>query len=206
MSIVKGTLGYTRFFLDNPVVRDPESIVKQLNLFRFRALHPMGEDVKTHGWCPYLSEFDTDKVIAIKDIFFDDLIVFSLRIDAISMPKDLLKSMVQKSCKNYFNDHKKWPDKMVKKEIEKAETRALRARILPKTKIVEIMWDQKQGVVRVLSRAQAQLDIFAELFLQTFQLRPKRADFSLLVKDFKNQLENITHKPLFVPEPRQNVQ
>lgn len=206
MPIIKGTMGYTRFLVNSEAVLDAASLVDKINLFRFKPLHPLGEDKESLGFCPYLSEYDLDKTIEIKDFFYDENILLSMRIDTIALPKELLKANVKKSITGYYKDHKKWPDKTVKKEIELAESKALRARVLPKTKIIEAMWNQKQSSLRIFSRSKVQVDQFCELFTQTFLIRPERCDFSHQALSLKAQLEVMAHQPLFNPTLRVDVQ
>lgn len=202
MSILKGTMSYSSFSIKSEAPLAPEAILEKLRLFKFKALHPHGEDSEAWGWCPYQAEYDLDKSIEIRDFLYDDKIVLSMRVDVISLPKELLKSNIKKSIKSYYQDHKKWPDKVIKKEIEKAEMKALRARVLPKTKIIEAMWDQKQGRLRVFCRAQKQLDQFNDLFAQTFLSRPLPKDFSGLALQHKEAIEALSFQPLFaMPQP-----
>jgi DNA recombination-dependent growth factor C len=198
MPILKGTMGYTRFIVKSEAELDAKAIAEKLNLFKFKPLHPHGEDQETMGWCAYLAEYDPEKSIEMKDFLYDDKIVLSFRMDSISIPKDLLKAVVKKSVASYYKDYKKWPDKTVKKEIELAEAKAIRARILPKTKIIEAMWSQQQGELRVFCRSKSQLDQVTELFLQTFLLRPERRDFSYGALGHSPRVEAISHQPMFI--------
>lgn len=206
MSILKGTMSYSSFSAKSEAALTPQAILEKLRLFKFKALHPQGEDSEAWGWCPYQAEYDLEKTIEIRDFLYDDKIVLSMRIDVISLPKELLKASIKKSIKSYYQDHKKWPDKIIKKEIEKAEIKALRARVLPKTKIIEAMWDQKQGRLRVFCRAQKQLDQFNDLFAQTFLTRPSPKDFSGAALEHKDRVEALSFQPLFVMPQQVEVQ
>lgn len=212
MPIIKGTMSYTRFMIKNEAELAPLSIIEKLNLFKFRPLHERGEDNETIGWCPYLSEYDHEKPLEVSDFLYDDKIVLSMRYDAIVLPKELLKVLVKKSLAAYFRDHKKFPDRTVKKEIELAEARGLRGRVLPKTKIVESIWCQKSEELRVFCRSQSLLDRFLELFQQTFLLKPERRDFPLEAMAYGRQKNieiattTLAHQPIFVPPIRVDVQ
>lgn len=213
MPILKGVMSYTRFLV--PCEVKPfavDEIVEKLMLFRFRPLHPRGEDKQTMGFCPYLFEFDDERPITMMDCFFDDKIVLCFRVDSIVLPINLLKAAVKKSLSVYQKDFKKLPDRTVKKEIEQAEAKALRARILPKSQIIESMWCQKSGEMRVFSRSKTLVDGYIDFFKQTFNLHPIKRDFAheALVNAKSKSLElnaaTLSHQPIFLPPMRIDVQ
>lgn len=212
MPVLKGAMGYSRFLVKGGQALSSDVIAEKLNMFKFRPLHPKGEDTETVGWCPYLSEYDYDKSIEVKDFMFDRKIILSLRMDAISLPKELLKSLVKKSIAAYAKDYNKFPDRTVRKEIELAEALGLRARVLPKTKIIESIWCQNSEELRVFSRSKAQVDRYLELFQQTFMLRPERRDFAFEALQMAEKdgqivaLEALTHQPIFIPPVRVDIQ
>ncbi|HXW52754.1 MAG TPA: recombination-associated protein RdgC [Myxococcota bacterium] len=212
MPILKGTLGYTRFLVKCPQPLPPSQIAEKLNMFRFRPLHPHGEDTESVGWCPFLWEYDAEKSIAESDFHFDQNIVLCLRLDSITLPKALLRATVKKALSAYATEHKRLPDKTVKKEIELAETLSLRSRVLPATKIIESLWCQDTGELRIFSRSRAQVDRFLDLFQTGFLLRPERRDFAHSAwqcADERNWLSDLTqlnHHPIFLPPVRIDVQ
>lgn len=212
MPILKGNMSYTRFLVKSESNLSGESIVEKLNLFKFRPLHPRGEDNETHGWCVFLSEYETDYDITIKDCIYDDNVVLTMRIDSMVLPKALLKSMVKKSLAQYQRDHNRFPDRTVKKEIELAEIQGLRARIIPRTKIIESVWCPKSNELRIFSRSKSVVDRYLELFQHTFMLQPQLRDFpkeGLIAAQNKNlasTLESLSHQPLFLAPIRVDVQ
>jgi hypothetical protein len=203
MPIIKGTMGYTRFWVSEPIM-PIESIIEKLNLFKFRPLHEKGEDNETNGWSTYLDEYDHERVITAKDCIFDEKIILSMRQDTIILPKGLLKTLVLKNLKAYEKDHQKPASRQIKKEIEIFEAKSLRARILPKTKILESILSPS-GELRVFSRSQSLIDQFLDLFQQTFLLRPQRRDF--VYEGIKQtSIEHISHAPIFMPPIRVDIQ
>lgn len=211
MAIAKGVMTYTRFRVASPKEFSAEEIAERLNLFRFRPLDPRGEDNETQGFCPFQSEYDDEKTIAPQDFYFDGKLALSLRVDAIKLPKELLRTLVKKSIAAYQRDHKRFPDRTVKKEIELAEAQSLRAKVLPSTKIVEAMWCQKSQELRLFSRSTAVIDRFLELFQQSFMLKPERRDFPTEAYVFSEKRSmaispSFGHEPLYVPPMRVEVQ
>lgn len=212
MPILKGAMGYTRFFLRDAHKLSPDVIVDKLAMFKFRPLHPRGEDYESAGWCAYRSEYDHEKDIVVKDFYYDQQIMLCMRVDVITLPKPLLKSLVKKSISAYAREHGRHVDKTTMKQIELAEAKGLRERVLPKITIVEAIWSQQDQSLRVFSRSQNVLKRFLELFEQSFSIRPERQDFPVQALDFADKkqlvpaLENLKHQPLFMPPLRVDVQ
>lgn len=212
MSILKGVMSFTRFNVKCDTKLSVQEVVEKINLFRFRPLDPRGEDSETLGFCPFLNEYDDEKSIEVGDLFYDDLIILSMRSDTLSVPKELLRSLTKKSMQAYVRDHKRLPDRTIKKEIELAEIKGLRGKILPKTKITECTWCQESQELRVFSRAPSTIDRFLELFQQTFMLKPERQDFAVKAFRFGKDnheaiaVEALGHEPLYVPPLRVDIQ
>ncbi len=210
MPVLQGAMTYQRFRLPKADLT-AEDVVAKLRLFKFRPLHERGEDVESIGWAPYQSEYDTEKEIELSDSYFDGKIIISLRIDTISLPKAFLKSLVKKSLGAYFKDHGKMADRTTRKEIELAEAQSLRQRVLPKTRIVEAVWNL-DGELRIFSRAASMTEYFLALFQDTFLMRPERFDAAAQSYDYFFQSEKIplmdtlTHSPIFSPPLRSEVQ
>lgn len=211
MAILKGAMGYQRFTVAGEAL-SPEQILSKMRLFAFRPLHERGEDNESVGWSSYLSEYDHEKGLDTKDFLYGEKIILSMRFDAICLPHQLLKSLVKKSIASYQRENKKMPDRTTKKEIELAEAQGLRARVLPKTRIVEAIWCQKAAELRVFNRAAALTDRFLELFQETFLLRPSMRDFAHEAYFFAQgkgtpaAVELLSHAPIFMPPIRIDVQ
>ena len=132
MSVLKGALGYQRFSVTGELL-SAEQILEKLRLFKFRPLHERGDDKESAGWSSYLSEYDHEKNLEIRDFLYGEKIILAMRIDMIRLPSQYLKARIKKSLAEYQRDNDRKPDRTVKKEIEAAEIQALRARVLPKT-------------------------------------------------------------------------
>lgn len=211
MPVLKGAMSYTRFMVAGEHY-SAEQIVEKLRLFQFRPLHERGEDKESNGWSSYLSEYDHEKKLEISDFLFGEKIILSMRLDSISLPSQFLKARVKKSLAEYQREHNQKPDRRIKKEIEAEEIKALRARVMPKTRITEAVWCQKSQELRIFSRTAALLDRFNELFQETFLIRPSQRDFAheayWHAQSAHNyaSLEHLAHEVLFMPPVRVDVQ
>ncbi len=210
MSVLKGALSYQRFSVGAEPM-SAEEIVKKLSLFKFRPLHEKGEDKESFGWASYLSEYDHEKDLEIRDFLYTDKIILSMRYDSISLPTALLKALIKKSLAHYERDNNKKPDRTVKKEIEATHIQALRARVVPKTRIVEAIWCQKAQELKIMSRTASLVDRFVDLFQQSFLLKPIMRDFAHEAYFYAHamhefsRLEHLVHEPLFIAPIRIDV-
>lgn len=210
MSVLKGALGYQRFSVAGENM-NAEQILEKLKLFKFRPLHERGEDKESIGWSSYLSEYDHEKNLEIRDFLYGEKVILAMRVDIISLPSQYLKARIKKSLAEYQRDHDKKPDRTIKKEIEAAEIQALRARVLPKTKVIEAVWCQKAQELKILCRGSL-VDRFVELFQETFLIRPSLRDYAHETywlahsTGEAHMVEHITHEPIFMPPIRVDVQ
>jgi len=209
MSVLKGAMGYQRLRVPGENF-SAEQILEKLRLFQFRPLHERGEDKESVGWSSYLSEYDHEKKLEISDFLYGEKIILAMRYDIISLPSQYLKARIKKSLAEYMRDHNKKPDRTVKKEVEAAEIQALRARVLPKTKIIEAVWCQKAQELKILSRGSI-VDRFTELFQETFLIRPTLRDFAHETywlghaAGEAHAVELLAHDPIFMPPIRVDV-
>lgn len=205
MPILKGLMNYMRFSVAASHEIKPEYFKEKFNLFRFKPLNENGHDDQSLGWVPFLSEYDDEKPIETSDFLYDDKIILTLRMDKINLPKELLKIAIKKAILSYEKQFKKYPDKAVKKEIEIAESKKLRAKVLPKCKVIEAVFSLENNQLRIFSRSASLIDKFVEIFEQTFLLKVSRCDFawfSLKSKnneEFLHDLFLLKQKPLFSP-------
>jgi hypothetical protein len=210
MTMLKGTMNYTRFAVRCDTALTDETIIEKLNLYRFRPLHPRGEDLESFGWCPFEHEFEDEKSIGPKDCLFDDKLVLSLRIDTLRFPKSLLKSLVKRSLRAYQQDFNKIPDRIAKKEIERAEEKGLRQRMLPKTQVIESIWCRRYNELRIFSRSKTLVDRYRDHFKQTFMVKPEPRDFVAEALNFSQgntelNIDTISHQTIFTPPLRTDV-
>jgi len=209
MAIIKGAMSYVRFRLSSQFSLGPEHIVEKLRLFKFRPLHDRGVDQEAVGWCSYLNEFDAEKELVVSDILYDEKVILCLRHDALVLPKPLLKALVKKALAHYYEEHKRWPDRTVKNELEQKEIQLLRARVLPKTRIIEAIWDLKSNELRIFCRSKALIDRFLDLFANTFLEKPVHRDMAYEAYygvQNKDLLNPYSHVPIFAPPVRIDVQ
>lgn len=170
MAILSGSMTYLRFAvvgtLPNNLI---ENFERALSVRRFVPLHPEGKDSETAGWVSVQNPYLDDDRILNDQFLFQERVVLGYREDKISYPKALLRDLVELRLKEF-------PDKN-RQVVESAVISELRQRILPKSKIVEVLWDLSRSELRLFARGQGLVERFEKLFEQTFQMRIKQLSY-----------------------------
>ncbi len=146
-----------------------ENFERALSVRRFVPLHPEGKDSETAGWVSVQNPYLDDDRILNDQFLFQERVVLGYREDKISYPKALLRDLVELRLKEF-------PDKN-RQVVESAVISELRQRILPKSKIVEVLWDLSRSELRLFARGQGLVERFEKLFEQTFQMRIKQLSY-----------------------------
>lgn len=79
----------------------------------------------------------------------------------------------------------------------------MRHRILPQSKVVDVLWDLSRSELRFFARGLGLLERFEKLFEQTFQMRVKQLTYSEIALssqvDLRNKglLENLNEAVIF---------
>lgn len=166
MAILSGSISYVRFSvlgnLPNALV---ENFEKALAIRRFVPLHPEGRDLESSGWVSIQNPYLDDERLLNNQFLLGDLVILGFREDKISYPKAMLKDLVTRRLKEL-------PEKN-REHLEAAVISELRGRILPQSKVVEVLWDLSKQQVRLFARGQGICERFQKLFEQTFQLKLK---------------------------------
>ncbi|MES2504974.1 MAG: hypothetical protein V4534_08870 [Myxococcota bacterium] len=196
MAILSGSITYTRFsVLANLPNSLAEYFEKALAIRRFVPLHEEGRDIESSGWVSIQNPYLDDERILNNQFMYGDLIVLGFREDKISIPKAMLRDLVSRRLQEF-------PDKN-RQVVEAAVIAELRQRILPKSKVTEVLWDLSKGQVRLFARGKGMCEKFEKLFEQTFQAKLKQLTYpeialsqQLSLKD-KGYLETLMPQEIF---------
>ncbi|MBQ9394290.1 MAG: recombination-associated protein RdgC [Proteobacteria bacterium] len=188
MGALEGSLSFKTFYVQGEPPDDfHEGYLQRLQKHFFEPLTPAGEDERSVGWVPVqdpISEgFSRDQV------FFNQYIVFAMRIDKWALPAPWVKAMTRKAiqerlpqieaeeAEKHREDGKlQQPAKLSKREKEKIKLEVvteIKNKILPAMKIIDVVWNIQECTVRFWSTSNALCDEFAELFEDTFGLSLK---------------------------------
>lgn len=209
MGVFRGTIQYTRFFVDGDLSPDWLSESEtSLQLRRFVPLHEDGNDIESQGWVLAQSPFDEDAQLLNDRFYFDGRVILSYRFDKIRLPKPYIKELVRKRIDEQRAKLKEEPSRKTCKAIEEAVLYEVRRRVFPKSQIVDLCWDVEKGHLRLFGRGKTLIENFTKLFEQTFplQLRPRSfADQAMALEmplRDKGYLESLVPQELFQPVQR----
>jgi recombination associated protein RdgC len=182
MGALAGSLSYLRFLVSGPVPKDPASAYeKALESRRFLPLLPEQEVSESAGWMPLEAPFDEGLPLT-RDLFlFGDRIAVAYREDKWAIPKPVLKRETHKRIEKIIKEEKKHPDEIGKaftKAVELAVLAELKRKTLPRTKIVDVVWDLGRREVRVFARGTIATERIASLFERTFQVRIEPGNYA----------------------------
>ena len=185
MGALEGSLSFKTFHVEGEPPNDfQQAYLHNLQSHFFEPLSPVGDDERSVGWVPaqdpIAAEFQRNQV------FFNQYIVFAMRIDKWSLPTPWVKALTKKKieerlpeleaeeAKKQKEDGKLRPTaKLSKREKDKIKLEVItevKQKILPTMKIIDVVWNISECTVRFWSTSNAVCDEFAELFEATFGL------------------------------------
>lgn len=171
MPALRGSLTYSRFFVDGDVPEDFRE--KYMRAIRLRIMKPLeadDDDLERSGWSKLAEPFELE--LKYDDVFYNEFIVLGLRTDRFQIPNPVLKARVREAEAAYLQ--KKGREKLSRKEkaeLKESVARKLRKQSAPTTRTVDVAWALNEGVVRFFSHAEKAAGIMTELFHKTFGLR-----------------------------------
>ena len=171
MPALKGSLTYTRFFVDGELPADfRERYMKSIRLRAMKPLEPDDEDLERSGWCRVGEPFELD--LGYEDVFYNEYVNLGLRTDRWVIPGPMLRSRMREAEQAYLS--KKGRERLSKSE--RAELKALvakklRKQLSPAVRMVDLSWSTGDGLVRFFSQAPGPLGVVTEMFFRTFGLK-----------------------------------
>lgn len=171
MGALKGSLTYARFFVEGDVPDDLAGA--SLKKIRANAFVPLvaEEDVaERHGWATVEDPFDLD--LDHEKVFFNEYVVLSLRVDRWAIPGPLLKAHLREAEQKILE--KKGLEKLGRKakaDLKTMVVKKLRARLVPVTRTVDLVWNVNTSVAFFFSHGKRPHELVQELFEKTFRLR-----------------------------------
>ncbi len=209
MGVLHGSMSYLRFAVIGTV---PSNYVEQyestMEMRRFIPLHPEAEDIDSAGWVPAQKPFADDEPITNAHFLFGERMVFAFREDVMSYPKPMLRDLVAQRLDQYREKTGAEPHGEIRHKAELAVRAELRRKILPRSKVVDVLWDHSRAELRFFSRGKGVVERFTKLFEQTFsmQLREKTfADLAIsaeLSLREKGMLEGLRPHEIFALKQR----
>ena len=169
MSLLSGTLGFTRFKPeDNPLARN--NLLTALQDNRFRPFQD-GSDRERVGWASWRNPLITD--IKEEDTFFDGYAVFSLRVDTRKIPPTLLNTHLElKIARLMETKDLKFVGKEARTALKEEVIDELLPKMVPTTKTIDLAWNLKENVLCTTATSKSDISRMRTHFLSTFNSVP----------------------------------
>ena len=170
MGAFSGSLTYRQYSVRD-VVPDDHMPLFQAGIERnvFRPLDPSNDQDRSIGWCN--PKFAMDLELDSSTYVYTDYIVLAMRVDAWSIPATTLKLYTEAEVQRVMLEQKR--ESLSRYEYAEARERVtmeLKRRILPTIKVIDMVWNLQQGIVRFFSSSQRSNVDFTDLFEGTFGL------------------------------------
>ena len=172
MGFANASCSFTRFRILDTIPQNLwNEIPERLKKFAFQDIDATTE-VQAHGWVAIDDLLDTQWESAPPQKA--NYIVFSLRFDIRRIPAGVIKKHLQLALKQEMQtiqqQNKQFIARERKKEIKEQVLLRLRQRFLPVPGEFIVLWNTENNEVWFASTQAKMLDLFQELFLQTFDL------------------------------------
>lgn len=169
MGILKGALGVRRYRIEGEVLAgDRDRMIAALNGHAFREpLSPVHKE-EIMGWTQIHNLLDTD-FSDINQWYYNQYIVFAMRIDKKTLPARLFKAHLEKKMAAWCKEtgRERVPAK-VKEELKSLLEVDMLRQTLPKVSMQEVTWNTKENWVIIHNQSDGINDKFRKLFHQTF--------------------------------------
>lgn len=171
MGVYSNTVSITQFTVSGDLPRHDQFqwFSRKLSGLGFQSIENSSEEL-SEGWaqvdCPDDATFETPS-----DFWRDNYLVFSLRRDQRRIPAALLKSQAGREEAAFLAQHpnlRRTPKKKREEIKEQVQLRLL-TRCLPVPSTVDVVWDQKSGVLTLFSCGGKVIERFEEIFRKTFE-------------------------------------
>lgn len=195
MGFLNASSSFTRFSIVDPV---PEQLWADIpDLLKKGALLDIDElpEMEAKGWTCFDDYLDTQWVTASPHK--GEYLAFTLRIDTRRIPAGVIRKHVTLALKKEklanLAQGKTYISKERKKEIKEQVTLRLRQRFLPVPAEINVVWRIRKNEVWLASVQNKVIELFMQLFLDTFQLHLQQLTPSALAIQLmgEGQVETI---------------
>jgi hypothetical protein len=168
LGLLRGSLTYSRFFIDGNVPDDlAGQSLRRIRANAFRDLVPEEDDNSRHGWCNVTDVMDVD--LDHEKTFFNEYVCLGFRVDTWMVPKPLLAAHLRQAEAALLE--RKGLERLGKKaraDLKIQVTRRLRRQLVPSTKSIDFVWNTRTNVARFFSQSPRIHLLVQELFERTF--------------------------------------
>lgn len=179
MSFFSGNATYTRFrYVEHvaPILRVPGNALAQLDLYTINRNHVVGKGGARFGWIA--GDHVLDLTFELEKNYISDCLQFAMRVDSNSIPPELRHAYEREELAALAKGNPSGrPSKKQRKEAkenarDRLEEEAKNGKFL-RRKMVPVLIDTIAKEIFVGTTSETKLDLFRELFQQTFAQRPQ---------------------------------
>ena len=194
-SFLSGSNSLTRFRINEDGIPQAfwDSLRGKLLQFVFRSIDDVPEK-QAFGWTNFDDMLDTTWQNSPPEKA--EYIALGFRIDSRRIPGAVLKKTfrlaLEEEKRRMSEQGKNFISRERKREIKEQVTLRLRARVLPVPEFYQAVWDVKAGTILLNTAAVGKIDLFCQLFTNTFGLHLEQVTpHSLAVEAFPDKEEAL---------------
>lgn len=171
LGAIGGTASYLRFSVEGePPPRAADVFEQAIEARRFSPLNANSGENESIGWVPIEDPYDDELPITRDRFYFSDLVALAYREDGWSLPRPIIKQHVKRKVEAILAKGEK-VGRPLKKTIELAVIAELRARSIPRPRVVDVVWDTSRHQVRIFGRGPMAAERCVALIERTFAVR-----------------------------------
>jgi DNA recombination-dependent growth factor C len=175
MGALQGSLTFGRYFVEGDLPRDiATTFERALEARRFLPASPAAEPPESVGWVAMEAPFDDDRAITRELFMFGNRVALCYREDKYVVPRAMVRRALQKKLQDIEQAEGKSREDMPRafiKAVERAVADELRQKSLPKSSLVDVIWELDRGEARVFGRGKMVSERLSALFERTFTMR-----------------------------------
>ncbi|MET0388779.1 MAG: hypothetical protein ABW321_22595 [Polyangiales bacterium] len=201
MPALKGSLTYSRFFVNGELPKDfRERFMRAIRLRAMKPLEPDDDAAERSGWCAIGEPFDVE--LGYEGVFYNSYLNLGFRTDRWVIPGPLLRARLREAEQAYLLKRgRERLSKREKVELKEVVSRKLRKQFVPVTRAVDFSWCIEDGVVRFFSQSQRAASDMTALFQKTFNLElAPEAPYTLAARIGLDKSEEKTWEHLEVTQ------
>lgn len=173
MGLLKGSVSYTKFFVQGDVPADyRDRFLESIQLRAFTPLTPEEDAEERVGWCPFDAPYAPESGFDYNGVFFNEYLNLAFRADRWRFPGPVFRALFDKMAKVYLE--KQGRTRLAKREKEELKAlvgRKLRKQFSPAVQVIELSWNLNAGVCRFGHQSPKVHEHLHELFEKTFGLK-----------------------------------
>lgn len=169
MGVWSGNLSYNRYYVEGDVDGEfpRDWLLERVNHMSIPTLTVEAEDEQVIGWCNVENILSTE--FSSENFFYNQYILFAMRIDSWKLPPALFKARLQEAEREYREETGK--ERLTKREKDQLKLKIrmeMKRQSLPSIVAYDVCWDWHNKVLRLWSLSSRINTMFLEHFEKSF--------------------------------------